>query len=267
MYRKYIYFGIVVISVLFLVGYYVIQRHQEKEIGNLINRLKNEDRTVREIAVNELSKYKNKAIRPLTKILMESQNESVLADAIQSLGQITSDEAALALIQFFQQTHRMPNEVTDALKAIGKPAVGPLFKVYDGSDYYTRSVILGALNELITKFLGDKKTIEKIKKLFLKAFLYDNSIYVRKTALPFLGQSQFEDDPEVKLVIRNALKDNNGDIRAIAFIIFQRGKGVLYSDKNEIDRITSIISGMEYFHALHKMFPNNLNPLVKEDFI
>ncbi len=267
MYKKYIYWSIATISVLFLVGYYIVQMQQEKEITDLIKRLKSEESAVREKAVNEIPKYKNKAVKPLMNLLMENQNESILADAILSFVQIRSAEAASALIKFLQQTHKMQNEVTGALVNIGKPAVEPLFKAYDSSDYYTKVLILNTLNNLSPKFLLDKKINEDIKKLYLKAFLQENSIYVRKTVLSFLGQSQFDNDPTVKLVIRNALKDKNGDIRAIALIILQRGKGELYPDKTEIDRIANVISGLEYYHALHKMFPNNLNSLVKEEFV
>lgn len=200
MYKKYIYYGIAAVSVIFLVGFYVIQKNQAREIEDLINILKSEDGVVRERAMNEIPRYNNKAIKPLTKLLMENQNKLILSDVIQSLGQIKSAEAALALIRFFQQIHKMPNEITWALENIGRPAVEPLFKAYDSTDYYTKTLILSALNNLNGKFLTDKKFGEDFKKLLLKAFLYDGSSYVKKTALPYLGQ--FENDPEVTSVLK-----------------------------------------------------------------
>jgi len=194
---------------------------KDNEIDSLIDELKSRDNNVRKTALNKIVRHKNEAVKPLTDLLIRNQDELVRIDAIRCLGMIKSKPSAEALILFFKQIHKMPDEVTDALRDIGKPAVEPLFKSFDNSDYYTRAVILGALNELTGELLTEHKTIEEIKKLYMRAFLNDDSILVRKSALTLLGQSFFMNDDDVKLIIKKALNDENGDIRGIATAILQ----------------------------------------------
>lgn len=256
-----------ILAVTIIVFYFVIcctaRNNQEKEINYQITKLRSKISMIRKEAVNEIPKYGNKAVNPLSDLLLEDHNEEVLKDVIQSLGQIRTEEAALVLIQFFQHTHQMPNEVTDALSAIGQPAVQPLLNEFNNSDSFTKEVILGSLNNLLNILLADHKAIEQIKKLYLRAALNDDSIRVRKTALILLGQSLFLEDPKIKSVIRNALKSENGDIRVTAFIVLTRGSKI-YPDKNEIDRIVGTIKDLEHYYASHQIFPQNLNVFVKE---
>lgn len=265
MHKKNIYFVTAAILIFSGLICFADQGNGGDELGKLIQKLKSDDSSIRQEAVMEIPKYKNNAVNPLAQLLLENQSDPILIDAIRSLEQIKSAEAALALIYFFQRTHRMPNEVTSAMENIGKPAIEPLFKAYENSDYFTKTFILSALNNLSIKFLTDKKLCDDVKKLFLKAFLNEKSIYVRKTALSFLGQSSFEDDPEVRLVIKNALNDKNEDIRKIAAYLLEPHR-ISYPEGKQ-EWIMDILKGLKKYYALHKQYPENLNDLVKEDFI
>ena len=241
------------------------QNNGGDELGKLIQKLKSDDSSIRQKAVKEIPKYKNKAVNQLAQLLLENQSDSILVDVIRSMEQIKSAEAALALIDFFQRTHRMPNEVTSAMENIGKPAIEPLFKAYESSDNDTKTFILSALNNLSIKFITDKKLADDAMRLFLKAFLNEKSINVRKIALSFLGQSSFEDDPEVRLVIKNALNDKNEDIRKIAAYLLEPHSISYPEDKQEW--IMDILKGLKKYYVLHKKYPENLNDLFREDFI
>jgi hypothetical protein len=201
--KKSICFGIAAIAILVvaITVYYGIQKHEEKEINYLINALKSEDMHVRELGMAEIPKYKNKAVTCLVRLLTENQNEEIQMDIIKSLGMIKSEKSASAILLFFKRTHKMPNEVTYALVRIGSPAVKPLFEAFDSGDDFTRAVVLGALNELKGYLLEDERTIENIKKIFLRAFLHDNSILVRKTALLLL--CPFQDN--IRTLLRTVL--------------------------------------------------------------
>lgn len=235
------------------------------ELGNLIQKLKSDDSSIRQKAVKEIPKYKNKAVNPLAQLLLENQSDSILVDVIRSMEQIKSAEAALALIDFFQRTHRMPNEVTSAMENIGKPAIEPLFKAYESSDNDTKTFILSALNNLSIKFITDKKLSDDAMRLFLKAFLNEKSINVRKIALSFLGQSPFEDDSEIRLAIKNALNDENEDIRKIAVRLLEP-HAISYPDGKQ-EWIMDISKGLKKYYALHKQYPESLNDLLRENFI
>lgn len=241
------------------------QSNRGNELDKLIQKLKSDNSSIRQEAVKQIPKYKNKAVKPLSQLLLENQSDPILIDAIRTLEQIESTEAASVLIRFVQRTHKMPNEITSAMENIGKPAIEPLFKAYENSDYFTKTFILSALNNLSIKFLTDKKLSANIKKLFLEAFLTEESIYVRKTALGFLGSSQFEDDPEVKSAIKNALNDENSDIRNIAAYLLEP-HSISYPEGKQ-EWIMDILKGLKKYYALHKQYPENLNDLVKENFI
>jgi HEAT repeat protein len=169
----------------------------------------------------EITENQNKDVNSLSSVLSKNNKNNVQLGALESLGNIKTAESAEALIFYFQHTHKFPNEVTDALSNIGKPAIQPIVKEFEGNDNYTRAVLLGALNEMTGELLTDEKAIKEIKALFVRAFLKDNSTLVRGTALHFLWQFTY-DDAEVMKLVRAAENDKDEKIRRIASDLLNR---------------------------------------------
>ena len=102
--RKRNYFYIVVIVLIgCFAGLFVYHAHEEKEINYLIRKIKSEVPEVRDEGVAEIAKYRNKAINPLSVLLLDNSHD-IRKSAIEAFGNIKSAESATTLITFHQRT-------------------------------------------------------------------------------------------------------------------------------------------------------------------
>jgi hypothetical protein len=197
----------------------LIWRHH-KEANNrkteyLLRYLSSEDIQIQDIGIRELSLLGNKAVNKVLLFALNQPQSSIgRKNAIQCLGQIKTRESALALISFFKKTLDIPQLVNAALLHIGKPAVAPLITSFDSDSSLVKVLILGALNDIINKTGFNTREAREVKKGFVNAFRKDNSPAVRITALHFLVQ--FDNESDVKELIRSALHDRDPKIREVA---------------------------------------------------
>lgn len=91
--RKRNYFYIVVIGLIgCFAGLFVYHTHEEKEINYLIRKITSEAPEVRDQGIPEISKYRNKAIKPLLVLLLDNRHD-IRESAIEAFGNIKSAES------------------------------------------------------------------------------------------------------------------------------------------------------------------------------
>jgi HEAT repeat protein len=213
--KKVIYLSLLLFLVMTTFTFSIYGDSKEKEIEDLLKYLTSEDTQVQDIGIKELSLFGDRAVNVLLNFaLSQPQNSVSRKNGILCLGQIKTEKSAFALISFFISTKDFPQLVSSSLVNIGKPAVEPLISSFSNNGSYLKVLILGALNDIIDKIRNNSRDLNKVKKVFINTFLKDDSPAVRRTALHFLVQ--FEDEKDVKEILRHALHDRDPKIREIA---------------------------------------------------
>lgn len=206
-------------------GLFAYHTHEEnKEIDYLIRKIKSEVPEVRNEGVTEIAKYRNKAIKPLSVLLLDNSHDT-RKSAIEAFGNIKSAESATTLITFHQQTPKTEElslEVQGALLNMGNPAVPAMIQAFDGSGDSTKLVILNTFNVMFGSILGTDAAND-IKRLYLKTFSKNNSSQVRRFALIYLSNLRDTgDDQTIEKVLEEAVNDNDTKVRETARILRTR---------------------------------------------
>src|ERR1700690_64799 len=222
--RNYFYIVVIVLIGCFA-GLFVYHNHEEKGIDYLIRKIKSEAPEVRDDGVAEIAKYHNKAIKPLSVLLLDN-NQDIRKSAIEAFGNIKSAESATTLIAFHQRAPKsqaLSWEVQGALLNIGKPAAPAMIQAFDSSEVSTKLLILNTFNVMLGNILGTD-TADDIKKLYIKTLLSDNSRQARMFALVFLNTFRYtKDNQDVNKVLKDALNDKDIMIREEAARILSPG--------------------------------------------
>jgi hypothetical protein len=246
------------ICLLCVVGCQSSIKHPEKDLTAYVRDLNSEDPRLRAEAKNIIPTYGKAAVKPLLSFLLLQKNEAVRNDGIVVLSKIKTSESAGALVTLFKQTHDYA--AIDALSGIGEPALAPLHIAVGDPDPYIRFFTLCALGKIS---MGDEKSCNNEKQIFLGIFKNDSSAMVRDMALACL--MPYRNDDNIRPVFDAALNDKDKIIRATAEQILNYGVQI-YPDCRK-EWLYEIDAGIEKYHALNNEYPENLAALIPGDYV